>query len=233
MTTASAIITQAAKKIGVAFKNEALAADEAADGLTALNNMLASWSNDSLLVYSRTWESFTLVSNTASYTIGVGGDFNTTRPIAIVEAHVKISSIDYPLEIIPDEVYNHFIQLKTIQTSPAQYLTYDNANPLGTIRLYPVPASNDTLFLLTEKPATALALTDTLSFPPGWERAIVYNLAIEMAPEYGNPTPPEVVALAAESKAEIKRASMRNKPMTYLPDTLTSNRITRIMSGNP
>lgn len=231
MTTALSLITQAAKKIGVVFKSESLDSDEATDGLTALNNMLSSWANDSLLVYARTWESFTLTGGTGSYTIGTGGNFNTTRPIAIVEAYVRIASVDYPLEIIPDEVYNQYITIKSIQTSPSRYLNYDNAYPLGNIRLYTVPSTNDTLFLLTEKPFSSFALSDTVTFPPGWERAIVYNLALELAPEYGETAPPEVVMLAAESKAEIKRASMRNKPMSYLPDVPEQNRISRIYSG--
>src|SRR5574343_459859 len=149
MTTALGIITSAMRKIGSLVKGEDPSADEADDGLEMLNDLISSISNDSMVVYSRTLENFTLSSGTADYTIGTGGVFNTSRPVKIIAAYVRSGTIDYNLNIINDESYAS-ITLKSTGSIP-EFINYTNGYPLGTLKLYPVPASAYTLFLLTEK----------------------------------------------------------------------------------
>lgn len=210
MTTALQLITGAARLIGVIRKSEAMTADEAADGLVALNDMLASWSNNGLLCVSRVWEYFTVTSAT-SYTIGSGQSLNTTRPLSIKSAFFRSGDIDYPLELISDEQYES-ITLKTLSTDYPQYLSYDNAYPYGTIRLY--PQGSGQLHLLSEKPISNIAsLSSTVDLPAGWNRAIRYNLAIDIAPEYGETPSPAVVEMAKQSKQEIMLSIAKNRPI--------------------
>lgn len=213
MTTALGIITSAMRKAGVLVKSEAPSADEAADGLEMLNDLLASISNDSMVVYSRTFESFNLSGNVASYTIGSGATFNTVRPVKIITAYIRSGGIDYPLKLVSDEQYAT-ITLKTASGIP-DFINYTNAFPQATINLYPVPAAAYELFLVTEKQLVTLALNDTISMPPGWRRMLVYNLAVEMGPEYGQPVPPETIQIAKDSKAEIRAAAMAAKSMQW------------------
>jgi len=214
MTSALQLITGAARLIGVIRKSEAMTADEAADGLVALNDMLASWSNNGLLCVSRVWEYFT-VNSALSYTIGTGQELNTTRPLSIKAAFFRVGTIDYPLEIITDEQYES-ITLKTLSTNYPQYLSYDNAYPYGTIRLYPQGAGE--LHLLSEKPITNIAgLSTTVDLPAGWNRAIRYNLAIDIAPEYGEEPSPAVVEMAKQSKMEIMLSIAKNRPIKAQP----------------
>lgn len=49
-----------------------------------------------------------------------------------------------------------------------------------------------------------LALTDTLRVPPDHIRAIRYNLAIEIAPEFGKQIPAAVAKIADETYRQIK-----------------------------
>src|ERR1700761_935531 len=113
MTTALDIINGAARLAGITFKSEALDNDEAQDGLIQLNDLLDSWSNDDLITFALTLESFPLTT-AASYTIGIGGNFNTSRPIDIKTAVVRYSTIDYPLTIISPEQYQLEIPIKSI-----------------------------------------------------------------------------------------------------------------------
>lgn len=216
-TSALDIITGAAKLLGVLYKNEALAADEANDGLIALNEMLDSWSNDNLMTTAYTLESFPL-TGAASYTIGTGGVFNTARPINIVTAVVRLSSIDYPLKMITPEEYQEEIPIKSITSPIPQFLTYDNGYPLGTITIYAVPTAGSTLRMLSNKPLSNLsALTTTVDLPPGWKRALKNNLAIELAAEYGVEPSATVIRNAAQSMGALKRATAINNAMPFMP----------------
>lgn len=216
-TSALDIITGAAKLIGVIFKSEALDADEANDGLVLLNDMLDVWSNDGLMTTANTLESFNL-TGAASYTIGTGGVFNTSRPLSIISAVVRLSSVDYPLKIIPLDQYQKEIPIKSITSPIPEYLTYDNGYPLGVITMYAVATAGSTLRLLSDKPISNLsALATTVDFPPGWKEALKNNLAIRLAPQYGVPVPDDVRQQAKSAMGAVKRSVAINTPMPPMP----------------
>lgn len=221
MTTARDIITKALNKVGAGFKGQAPASDEVNDALDMLNNLLQSLSNDSMLVYTRTWETFTLSTNTASYTIGTGKTFNTAKPLLIVESHIKNGNTDYPLAKITDENYNSLITDKTVGGIPT-YFNYDNGHTFGTIRLYPVPQSAYQIFLLTEKELTTFALDDDVLLPAGWERMLIYNLAVELFPEYEQQIDQVVLKIAEDAKRLVRANIIRNRSMDALPMTVKS-----------
>lgn len=226
MTTARTIVKKALQKIGALVKNEEPSSDEANDGLDALNALLGSWGNDSLNIYARTWETFSLTSS-ASYTIGSGGVFNTTRPTNIVQAYIRSGTIDYPVSVVDDEAYNTIL-FKSIQGIP-EFLNYDNAYPLGTIRLYPVPSASYSLFILTEKPLTEFTTLDTaLSMPPGTERALIYNLGIDLAPEYSQQISAEHAKIASDSLGAIRTKVAQVRGMDAYPQNV---RVRNVYSG--
>lgn len=209
MATGRDIINSTLRKIGF-FKSETPDADEINDALEALNQMIASWSNNGLLIYARVTENFTLTPNTAEYTIGSGADFNTDRPIHLVTAYIRNGGIDYDMSIIDDTVYANIPQKSTGSNIP-RFINYDYAFPQGTLKLYPTPTAAYDIYLVSEKELSAFTLDGIVSLPPGWERAIIYNLAIELSPEYGQPIAPEVAKIANESLASIKRGVTRNR----------------------
>lgn len=216
-TSALDIITGAAKLLGVIFKTEALASDEANDGLILLNEMLDTWSNDNLTTYALTQEIFPL-TGAPSYTIGTGGNFNTVRPINIDTAVVTMSGVDYPLTIITQEQYQLEIPVKSISSAIPEYLTYDNNYPLGNITIYAVPTSGTTLKMLTNKPLSNLAsLTTVVDLPPGWKRALKNNLAVDMGPEYGIEPSGTVIKNAGQSLGAIRHSTNMNNAMPLMP----------------
>jgi len=219
MTTALQIITDAAKLLGVVRKGEALDADEADDGLRALNDMLASWSTSSLSLLARYRESFTLTAN-AEHTIGTGMTFDTVAPTKIVQAFIRSGDIDYPLTIITDEEYED-IAFKGLQGDIPRYLNYSKSpsTASGTIRLYPVPTTANTLHLLSEKAFTEVSsLSDTVFLPQaGANRAVKFNLAIDIAPTFSVEPSPYVAKAAGESLGAIKIEAARLRTMAYNP----------------
>ena len=208
MTTGTQLITTALRKIGVYSTGETLGSNESSDGLATLNSMLEGWSIERLMCHQILQESFSLTSSDGSYTIGSGGDFNTTRPTKIVDpCFIRDSSnLDSPLQIIDAVAYGRIVQ-KTVDGSYPGYLFYDMAysSGLGTIYLYPEPQDGLTLFINSVKQLQNLSTASTdLSLPPGYQRAIEFNLAVELCSEFGREPPASVTALARQTKAAIK-----------------------------
>jgi hypothetical protein len=210
--TALDIITDALIDLGAIDPIEALTADEASHGLRRLNAMLGSWSNERLACYQILQENFALSSGVASYTIGSGATFSTTRPLDILSAFIRDGGIDYPLTILTRERYDR-IQAKTTQYQP-EYLIYTPSVANAVITLYGVPAKaypvTDGLYINSQKQLQNFALlTTTVVLPEGYVRALIANLALELAPAYRRKPSDELMAIARESKANIKRTNAR------------------------
>jgi hypothetical protein len=70
------------------------------------------------------------------------------------------------------------------------------------------------LHLLSEKPFTTLTLATDIYFPQvAGERAARYNLAIEMAPEFGVEPSQAVVMIAREAKGQMKLEGAKSRKM--------------------
>lgn len=213
MTTALGIVTSAMRKGGIITKDETPSADEAQNGLEILNDLLASFSNDSLTVYARFLDVLSLSGGVATYTIGSGGVLNTVRPVKIISAYIRSGNVDYGLKEVSDEQYAT-ITVKSSGGIP-EFINFTNEYPLATLNFYPVPATDYQLYLSSEKPLASFTLNQTVDLPPGWRRMLVSNLAVEMLPEYGQPVSPELYRIARESKGEIRTAIMAAKKMQW------------------
>jgi len=210
-TTIRDVITKALQKNGVLTQGQSPSAGEASDGFDALLDMVDSWANDSLLCFAKVTESFTLTSNVGTYNIGTGQTFNTVLPTIITSAYVRQVTTDYPLEPINVDEYNNLLQDKSILGLPTA-INYVSGYPIGQIRLYPVPSINYTLFLTSEKPLNSFSSIDTvISLPPGWKRAMVHNLSLEISPDYNQPITPAMAMLAKESLGNLRRTVIRNR----------------------
>lgn len=222
------LIKKAMQKAGVLTKNQVMTADEAQDACDALNGMLASWSNDTMLVFVRTWEYFPLVGGKANYTMGAGGDFNTVRPGVLIDAYSRQdNNNDQPIKVINDELWDQIPQ-KNAPGLP-QVLNYDGGYPLATIKLNPVPTSSLwQIFLLSEKPLGTFTINQMVDLPYGWERALIFNLAMEIFSDYyGSETQPNplVVKIATDSQSLIRKAIQKTRDFDAYPTQVSPNNI--------
>jgi hypothetical protein len=201
----SDLIRGALRKLAVIDPSEDMSPSDAATGFEALNSMLDSWSLERLFVYDVQRQTFVLTPAQQSYTIGAGGNFNTTRPNRIDAAGLITvgSSDETPLDVLTDQRYQSIVQ-KTQAGDPGG-IWYEEQYPLGKIYPWPVADKAHTLALYTWIAVSQFAaLGSTISLPPGYERALRYNLALELAPEYGVDVSPKVEEIASESKSNIK-----------------------------
>ncbi len=221
MTVLDAIKT-AMKRIGALAAGETPTNEEAADGLARLNSLVESWHNERLLVYTTTRTTWTMVADTGSYTLGLGGDIAIDRPMFISQIRAIDTSQDPDVEIdlgrlLTDEEYAAIPDKDQTGTFPT-CVYYNPTSPLGTVTFWPVPTSGALEGVIyAPAPVTGFAsLYAIISLPPGYERALIANLATELAPEFGRPVTPELQRIADQSKAVIKIANYR--PMHMASD---------------
>jgi hypothetical protein len=225
MASALQLITRSLRLCGVAAAGETLPAEEAADGLTALNAMLDSWRIDGLLVYQIKEEAVqTLTGGQSLYTIGSGGNFAIDRPVRIERAFVRDGTSDYPIRVVSVDTWSEIGDRQTTGYVP-EILYYETAYPLGKIRLFPPPGSGYELYLYTWQTLQSFAnLTTDLALPPGYENAIVFNLALQIAPEFGAEPSAHVINTANEALANIKRLNAANRPIIARSDVMPEAR---------
>ena len=232
MATAQTVIDRALRLIGAIASGESPTSAESADGLVALNAMISSWQTEKLNVYAFVDTPFTLVNADSSYTVGPGGNFALTpRPSKIEQVYVRANSIDYPVELIDYEKWNS-IPDKTSSSDIPIYAYYEPTLATGTLQLWPVPNTAYSLHIVTWTTLAELAAVGTtITLPQGYERALAYNLAIEVASEYEKQPSQSVVAIASESKASIKRANNRPMLMSSELGYLIGGQRSNIFSG--
>lgn len=223
MATAGDVISRALRLIGVATPGQALSGADADTGLEALNALVESMGLFRNLVPSLTEETFSLVSGTADYTIGASMTFNTELPIKLEEScFVRVSGIDYPLTVINGEEWAD-IPVKSAQGSIPDAVYFKRGTTSGELRFYPEPGSNVEFHCRSWKTLTTYADDSTdFGLPAGYERMIAYNLAVEIAPEYGREAPVTVQRIATASRHGIE-AAQAEIPKLKLPARVKPN----------
>ena len=200
--TVQDLLTASLRGIGVVAAEETPSPSELTDALLSANDIIASWSAQVLPVTPLTRESFAL-TGAASYTIGSGGVFATTRPVKIETAAViATNGARKAARIVPVEEFEAAADT-TATGLFADIAFYDGGNPLGTIWLLPKPTAGN-LEIQSYKPLSAFAnLSDTINLAPGYTRALRWALAFELAPEYGRPVTNELAQLNQDAKISI------------------------------
>lgn len=184
-------------------------AEHQQEGLEIFNRMVGSWNNIQLNIFTEAIQQYNLAANTKSYTIGPGGVFNAARPVKIVRANLFISSSPTvtrrPMNLLDDAQW----LAKRVQdvAGPPFDLYDDYASPLSTLYFWPVPDRIYPFEILTwSQIPTATAVSNQIQLPPGYEEAIVFNLAKRMAaqfPEQANMSQ-EAMKLATSSLSAIQ-----------------------------
>jgi len=212
MATGNSLVSDALSRIRYIPAGGTPTATELSDGVAEINRMLGNWNAEMGPIFAETLDSLTWTGGASSMTIGVGGDFNVARPMKILGAQYRdASNIDYNMQLISHKEYQNAM-LKTIQIIPywAQ-LAYNPTftSSLGTLYILPVPVSSFTFRLNSLKPLADLTGAGTVTLPPGFEDAIIMNLAVRLADVYGAEITPMMVKMADDSKRAIVQAAIQ------------------------
>jgi hypothetical protein len=207
MATVQDLISGSLRLANILGEGQTASGEQAANALTTLNDMITAWNLDGLMLYGTTASTGTLVAGQDTYTVGTGGQFNFDRPVRITSMYQVYQGISFQIAETSYEEYSQ-ITLKTLQQPITRFYVYVNTAPLGTLIFWPVPNSANVVTMTDDRVISEFAsLATTLTFPPGYNRALRANLAMELCPEYGKEPSPSLVKMAAESKSDIRKAN--------------------------
>jgi hypothetical protein len=225
------LIKASLRKLGVLASGEEPSASEAQDALTALNAMIASWRTQSLIAYAVLPEDFAFVAGQKSYTMGPGGDWDTVRPIRVEKVQMTYTTdspqpLNLGITMIDLDQYQNLVVPDTTSTIP-QFVYVDDNFPLRRLFFYTVPQNVYPVQVFSWRSITQFPdINTTISLLDGYERALTFNLALEIAAEYGA----EAVAAAGlianqaiEAKAVIMSLNNRTGLLTCDPAIVSSD----------
>lgn len=228
MATIRELISGSLRILGVVQAGQAPGAPDMEVARSALVSLLDSWAADRLLVFAVKPHYFQVAGGTAEYTIGPGANFNTERPVRIEFASFIPDAALVGDVYVPNKQHL-FLKVEALNVQEFSALSMahlespyplafhsDQNSPVSTVTLYPKPTRSGVLVLYIWAPFDLDVDLDTeLGFPPGYERALRFGLAVELAPEFGKILAPEVMMIAASAIGKIRRANSR-------PQTLDS-----------
>jgi len=234
-TTAGDQINRALRLLGVLAEGETPSAAVSQDALAALNQMVDSWNTERLSVFSTQDQVFSWPASVRSRTLGPSGDFVGNRPILLDDATYfrdPGTNVSFGIKIINQQQYDG-IAVKTVTSTYPQVLWINMTYPDVEMYIYPVPTRLlEWHFVSVDELTNPATLATTLAFPPGYLRAFAYNLAMEIAPEFGVEPSPQVQRIAMTSKRNLKRINNPDDVMSLPYSIVASRNRYNIFAGN-
>lgn len=189
--TMADVATAALKKLGVIIQGDFATGDDLTGAIFALNVMAGHFFTLGMPFYREYQHTIsTLVAGTNSYAVSP----DTVTPLGgvwgVYQAFLrdKNTKIDIPLRVVSREEYNAMAN-KTQQGTPVMITMAPDGR---YCYLYLTPdantATNKQIVLYGYKQEDAVSAGgDELIFPREWGDALIYGLAVRLAPEYGTP----------------------------------------------
>lgn len=213
--TVTSICTMALRKIKVLAAGETIETSDLTDLADELRRMLDTWRLEPLIVVADSIRTFDLdtTKNTYTYYADVAADFNGARPTHIKSATLRDSSgMGYPLAPITSTEWSGSSR-RSILAQPTGFY-FNAAFPIAEVRLDCMPDPNWPIIELVVQDAFDVSTleadwADAITLAPGYEDALIYNLACRVHQDYGVALPNSIAGLAAAFKAVIKRANLQ------------------------
>ena len=224
-TTAGDQINRALRLLGILAEGETPSAATSQDALLAMNQMIDSWNTERLSVFATQDQVFSWPAGEIRRTLGPSGDFVGNRPVLLDDAtyYRAPSGVSYGIKFINQDQYNG-IAVKTATSTFPQVIFVNETYPDVEMFIYPKPTQVlEWHFISVQELSQPATLATQLHFPPGYMRAFTYNLAMEIAPEFGVEPTPQVQRIAMTSKRNLKRINNPNDIMS-LPYGVVANR---------
>lgn len=203
--TRNQIIESALRKLGVLAEGQTPSTQNYSDGMMALNTVISQLRAVGMPLWARF--EYTFTPTTGTYTIGTGMTLDTPFPVKLFQAFRTESNAKIPMELVAREDFNI---LPTTSTGSPIKINYQPFVNYGSLSFWPAPTSTNTatVTLVYQRPYQYFTTsTETMDFPEEWYNAIIYHLAVRLAPEWGVPLPDRQM-LMQEAKMYTEDAAM-------------------------
>ena len=233
--TAGDQINRALRLLGVLAEGETPSSQMSQDALVALNQMIDSWNTERLSVFNTQDQVFEWPVGEITQTLGPTGDFVGNRPVLIDDATYYRdpgTNVSYGIKFINQQQYDG-IAVKTVTSTYPQVCWVNMEYPNITMTIYPRPTRLLEWHIISVQELDQPATLDTeLHFPPGYMRAFTYNLAMEIAPEFGVEPSDQVKRIAMTSKRNLKRINNPDDVMALPYAIVATRQRFNIYAGN-
>jgi hypothetical protein len=240
-TTVRNMIKAALRRINVIQENEDPSGDSLSDAFERFNDWVDSvCGNERMSIYTVTRTTWTLVPSQSLYTIGLGGDVNIVRPQFINQVNWINANLSVPFEqqlTLLTEDAEASLALKSLTSTYPLYAYYNPTyvGALGSLTMWPTVTGTGlqgALYAPTQVNRFN-SINDTIALPPGYNRFIRDNVAVELFPEFreGQQMDPELAKSASDAKANIKRINNRLMDLQTDPQLMFGARRYNIYTG--
>jgi hypothetical protein len=238
--TAGEQINRALRLIGMLAEGETPSAATAQDSLMALNQMIDSWNTERLSVFSTIDQIVNWPVGSINETLGPSGSLvrlngTAQRPVLVDDStYFKDpgTGVSYGVKLINQQQYNG-IAVKTVTSTFPQVVFVNMTYPDIDIFIYPRPTRLlEWHFISVQELTQPANLSTDILFPPGYLRAFTYNLACEIAPEFGVEPSPQVQRIAMYSKRNLKRINNPDDVMSMPYAIVATRQRYNIFAGN-
>jgi len=215
MSTPLALIASALRLTGVKAAGETLTVQEKTDTLEALNSVLGSWYLEEFLQPSPTEVTFTVDGDTPNpFTLKTGGDIDQNHLLSVSEGLIAQSDNQrYDVEILTWQDWLRVNNPEDTGMPRKVYIEYEH--DMTRIGLWPKPSGTYTLHLYGIPAFTPIligGIEDELGYSLDMERAIKYELAVELAPEFEGQVNPHLTNMASSLKDRIRNKNTSPTP---------------------
>jgi hypothetical protein len=235
ITTVNDQINRALRLIGVLAEGETSSASVMQDSLMAFQQMVDSWNTERLSVFCTQDQTFTWPAGQITRTLGPSGNFIGLRPVLLDESTYfrdPGTNVSFGIKFINQQQYNG-IAVKTVTSTYPQVIFVNMTYPDVTMTIYPQPTRDlEWHFVSVQELSNPATLVTNLLFPPGYLRAFTYNLAMEIAPEFGVEPSPQVQRIAMTSKRNLKRINNPDDVMSMPYAIVATRQRFNIYAGN-
>lgn len=224
------IITASLRLISATDPNQTLDGQSVQDALYTAIEILDSWNVDGGMIYSQTIGTFPVLEQKQTYTIGpdlspafpVPDFIVPARPQNLIYAAFQPTGvspvIELPLKIINSVEWAQIVSKNVGSGIPTQ-IYLDQTFPIGNLNVWNEPnqGGNFVLQYWNQLPSFDMTLDTvfTTKFPPGYMRLLRYEIAMNIAPEYGKSMPPDVASVLSEIKRNINNNNITSEWSTY------------------
>ncbi len=228
LLTGRTLVTDSLLLIGAIASGEPPNPAELTDGLRRLNELIDNWSLQALTALVNERHVLPVTANVSTYTLGPTSTSGAAwivgaRPDVLTNAGLLLNAANpLPIEIgrglLTDDEYAN-LSIKDLTNILFTAVYYNPTSPDGTVILWPVPSvgTNDLVLYYDSILAQFADLTTQYRLPAGYAKALRYNLAVELAPEFGRQVDPVVLMTASASLRQVKAANLKMAELSLDP----------------